>query len=70
MKFLLELSYFGKTYSGYQKQKNGNSIQEELEKAMEKIVGETSRSTSVVSLCYDSGLYCSSIFTGTLQGHE
>jgi len=40
MKFLLELSYFGKNYSGYQKQKNGNSIQEELEKAMEQVVGE------------------------------
>ena len=40
MKYLLELSYFGKNYSGYQKQKNGNSIQEELEKAMEQIVGE------------------------------
>ena len=40
MKFLLELSYLGKNYSGYQKQKNGNSIQEELEKAIEKIVGK------------------------------
>lgn len=39
MKYLLKLSYLGKNYSGYQKQKNGNSIQAELECAMKKIIG-------------------------------
>ena len=40
MNILLTISYLGKNYNGYQIQKNGSSIQEELEKALCSIVGK------------------------------
>ncbi len=40
MNVLLIISYLGKNYNGYQIQKNGSSIQEELEKALFSIIGK------------------------------
>ena len=49
MRYLMTFSYDGSKYQGYQKQPNGNTVQEELEKALFKIAGDR-----VVSL-YASG---------------
>ena len=38
-RILLTISYDGTAYSGWQFQENGPSIQEEIEKALEKALG-------------------------------
>ena len=40
MRYIIEISYIGTNYHGWQIQPNGNSIQEELEKALSTILGE------------------------------
>jgi len=39
MKYIIKISYDGKNYKGFQRQKNGTSIQEEIEKAFETVLG-------------------------------
>lgn len=40
MRYIIEISYIGTNYHGWQIQPNGNSIQEELQKALSTILGE------------------------------
>ena len=47
MRYLMTISYNGKNYSGYQIQKNGNTIQAELENAIKIITKE--KTTCVAS---------------------
>lgn len=42
MRIVLELEYDGTRYSGWQRQKNGRSIQQMLEKAVERVTGTAS----------------------------
>lgn len=51
------LKYDGTDFHGYQIQKNGTSIQEELEKAIEKVTGEKARLTG--SSRTDAGVHAS-----------
>ncbi len=46
MRIKLVISYDGSNYHGWQRQKNGVSIQEELEKAIESVVGEKTEATA------------------------
>ena len=41
MRYLMTFSYDGSKYQGYQKQPNGKTIQEEIEKSLFKIAGNT-----------------------------
>ncbi len=40
MRYLLTLSYIGKNYSGWQSQKNQNTVQSVVEKALSQVLGE------------------------------
>lgn len=51
----LTIAYDGKDYVGWQVQKNGNSVQQELEKGWHEVTGETIRITS--SGRTDSGVH-------------
>ena len=46
MRYLITIAYDGSHYNGYQKQKNGNTIQDKLEKALTSINGEKEVSVS------------------------
>ena len=41
MRFVLKLAFNGSAYHGWQRQKNAHSVQEEIEKALEVILGES-----------------------------
>lgn len=55
MRFKCECSYDGTSYNGFQRQKNAPSIQEEIEKALEKILGSFVKITA--SGRTDSGVH-------------
>ncbi len=64
MKYLLTISYNGKNYCGYQKQKNGVSIQEKLTEAAETLFGEGCKITGCSRT--DSGVHAVA-FKATLE---
>ena len=55
MRFKCECSYDGTSYNGFQRQKNAPSIQEEIEKALEKVLGSFVKITA--SGRTDSGVH-------------
>lgn len=55
MKYLLTISYDGRNYCGYQKQKNGVSVQEKLTEAASSLFGEGTKITGCSRT--DSGVH-------------
>ena len=56
MRIILEISYDGTAYCGWQRQKNGLSVQEVLENAIFSLTGE--RVSTVASGRTDAGIRC------------
>ncbi len=67
MKYLLTISYDGRGYCGYQKQKNGVSVQEKLTEAAEALFGEGTRITGCSRT--DSGVHAVR-FKATLESEK
>ena len=64
MKYLITISYDGRSYCGYQKQKNGVSIQEKLTEAASALFGEGTKITGCSRT--DSGVHAVA-FKATLE---
>ncbi len=64
MKYLLTISYDGRRYCGYQKQKNGLSVQEVLTEAAQNLFGEKAKITGCSRT--DSGVHALG-FKATLE---
>lgn len=67
MKYLLTISYDGRNYCGYQKQKNGVSIQEKLTDAAKELFGEGTKITGCSRT--DSGVHAVA-FKATLESES
>ena len=67
VKYLLTVSYDGRNYCGYQKQKNGVSVQEKLTDAAEKLFGKGTRITGCSRT--DSGVHAVA-FKATLESEN
>lgn len=67
MKYLLTISYDGRNYCGYQKQKNGVSIQEKLTDAAKVLFGEGTKITGCSRT--DSGVHAVA-FKATLESEN
>lgn len=66
MKFLLHISYDGSEYVGYQCQKNGRSVQEELTRAADDLFGVRCNVTGCSRT--DSGVHAN-MFCATIEPH-
>ncbi len=67
MKYLLTISYDGRNYCGYQKQKNGVSVQEKLTEAATALFGEGTKITGCSRT--DSGVHAV-CFKATLESEK
>ncbi len=67
VKYLLTISYDGRNYCGYQKQKNGISVQERLTEAAEALFGKGSKITGCSRT--DSGVHAVA-FKATLESEN